>query len=87
MSYLQQISLFAHHFNKSPEMLGPEDIRAYQVYLTNEKKLAPRSILTAVAALRFLYKVFQEGQMSSRPHGAGRDTLCYPLMALFQPNT
>jgi site-specific recombinase XerD len=37
--------------------LGPEDIRAYQVYLTNERKLAPSSILTAVAALRFLYKV------------------------------
>src|ERR1035437_9486389 len=33
------------------------DIRAYQVYLTNEKKLAPSSIVTAVAALRFVYKV------------------------------
>jgi len=40
MSYVQQVSLFARHFNKSPEQLGPEDIRAYQVYLTNEKKLA-----------------------------------------------
>jgi len=56
-SYVQQISLFARHFNKSPEQLGPEDIRSYQVYLTNEKKLAPGSILIAVAALRFLYKV------------------------------
>lgn len=56
-SYLQQVSLFARHFNKSPEILGPEDIRAYQVYLTNEKKLAPGSVLIAVAALRFLYKV------------------------------
>jgi integrase/recombinase XerD len=40
-SYVQQVSLFARHFNQSPEQLGPEDIRAYQVYLTNEKKLAP----------------------------------------------
>jgi len=55
--YVQQVSLFARHFNKSPEQLGPEDIRAYQVYLTNEKKLAPGSVLIAVAALRFLYKV------------------------------
>lgn len=55
--YVQQVSLFARHFDKSPEQLGPEDIRAYQVYLTNEKKLAPGSILIAVAALRFLYKV------------------------------
>src|SRR5437879_8688438 len=56
-SYLEQVSRFARYFSKSPEALGPEDIRAYQVYLTNEKKLAPGSILIAVAALRFLYKV------------------------------
>jgi integrase/recombinase XerD len=27
MSYLQQVSLFARHFQKSPEALGPEEIR------------------------------------------------------------
>ena len=37
--------------------MDPEDIRAHQVYLNNEKKLAPGSVLIAVAALRFLYKV------------------------------
>ena len=36
-SYVQQISLFARHFSKSPEELGPDEIRSYQVYLTNEK--------------------------------------------------
>jgi integrase/recombinase XerD len=56
-SQVQQVALFARHFNKSPEILGPEEIRSYQVHLTNEKKLAPSSILIAVAALRFLYKV------------------------------
>ena len=56
-SYVQQVSLFARHFNKSPELLGPEDIRTYQVFLTNEKKLAPGSVLITVSALRFLYKV------------------------------
>jgi integrase/recombinase XerD len=56
-SYVQQISQFARYFNKSPEQLGPEDIRAYQVYLTKERKLAPGSVLIAVAALRFLYKI------------------------------
>ena len=56
-TYLQQVSLFARHFNKSPEILGPAEIRSYQVYLTNERKLAPSSIIIAVAALRFLYKI------------------------------
>jgi integrase/recombinase XerD len=56
-SYVQQVSQFARHFSKSPVELGPEDIRTYQVYLTNERKLAPESILIAVSAIRFLYKV------------------------------
>jgi len=55
--YVLQVSSFARHFNKSPELLGPEQIRAYQVYLTNEKKLSTGSILIAISALRFLYKV------------------------------
>src|SRR6516164_2277781 len=56
-SYLQQVSLLARHFGKSPHLLGPEEIRSYQLYLTNEKKLATSSIHIAVSALRFLYKV------------------------------
>jgi len=56
-SYVQQVSQFARYFNKSPELLGPEQIRSYQVYLTNERKLAASSIIIAVSALRFLYKV------------------------------
>ena len=56
-SYLQQVSLFARYFRTSPDALTPEHIRAYQIYLTNEKKLATNSIHTAVSALRFLYKV------------------------------
>ena len=56
-SYVRQVSRFARHFNKSPELLGPEQIRTYQLYLMNEKKLAPISIMVAISALRFLYGV------------------------------
>jgi site-specific recombinase XerD len=56
-SYLLQVSLFARHFRRSPEGLGPVKIRTYQVYLSNEKKLAAGSILIATSALRFLYTV------------------------------
>ena len=56
-SYLQQVTQFACYFGKSPDLLGPEDIRTYQVYLTNERKLAPSSIHIAVAGLRFFYRV------------------------------
>jgi len=56
-SYTQQVFRFAQYFQKSPELLGPEQIRAYQVYLTNEKKLSTGSIVIATSALRFLYRV------------------------------
>lgn len=56
-TYLLQVSLFARHFRKSPALLGPEDIRTYQLYLVNEKQAAPATLLLATAALRFLYKV------------------------------
>jgi integrase/recombinase XerD len=56
-TYALQVELFARHFGRSPAGLGAEDIRAYQVYLTTEKQLAPQSIMIATAALRFLYTV------------------------------
>ncbi|GAC1663619.1 MAG: tyrosine-type recombinase/integrase [Candidatus Dormibacteraceae bacterium] len=56
-SYLQQVSLYARHFHRSPEGLGPRDLRDYQVYLTNEKKLSASSISIATSALRFMYIV------------------------------
>jgi site-specific recombinase XerD len=56
-AYVEHVARFARHFGQSPTALGPEEIRAYQVYLTNEKQLAPASIGITVAALRFLYMV------------------------------
>lgn len=56
-SYLIQISSFARHFHRSPELLGPEEIRAWLVYLREERKLAPASLGATIGALRFLYRV------------------------------
>jgi site-specific recombinase XerD len=56
-SYVEHVSRFARHFGRSPARLGPEEIRAYPLYLTTDKHLAPASIVITVAALRFLYTV------------------------------
>ena len=61
-SYVQQVSMFARHFDRSPAVLGPEDIRDYQLYLTNQKKLDASSIKVAVSAIRFLYRVTLQRQ-------------------------
>ena len=36
--YVDRVAKFAQHFGKSPELLGPEEIRTYQVYLINDQK-------------------------------------------------
>ena len=56
-AYLQYVALFARHRQKSPELLGPADIRAFQLHLIRDKQLSASSVGVAVAALRFLYKV------------------------------
>jgi integrase/recombinase XerD len=57
VSYVEQVGRFARHFGKSPELLGPAEIRAWQLHLTQDKRLAASSISVAVAALRCLYTV------------------------------
>ena len=56
-AYVEHVARFARHFGRSPALLGPEEIRVYQVYLATDKQLAPATIVIAVAALRFLYTV------------------------------
>src|SRR6266571_4219975 len=55
--YLKQVSYFARHFGRSPDRLGPEEIRSYQIYLAQEKGVGISSRTVAVSALRFLYRV------------------------------
>jgi integrase/recombinase XerD len=54
-TYIGHVAKFARHFQKSPELLGPEEIRQYQVYLVNERHVSWSHFNQAVCALRFLY--------------------------------
>ena len=56
-AYLENVARFARHVGRSPPDVGPEDIRAYQVYLIRDRHLAPSSLEVAVCALPFLYTV------------------------------
>jgi site-specific recombinase XerD len=59
-AYVACIANFARHFGKSPELLGPEEIRQYQVYLVNERRVSWSYFIQTVCALRFLYGVTLE---------------------------
>jgi integrase/recombinase XerD len=55
--YLKQVSYFARYFGRSPDRLGAEEIRSYQIYLAKERKVSVSSRTVAASALRFLYAV------------------------------
>ena len=53
--YLKIVEAFANHFHRRPDQLGPEHIRAYQVYMFEERKLNARTVAQHTAALRFFF--------------------------------
>jgi site-specific recombinase XerD len=55
--YIANVFRFACHFRKSPDLLGPPEIRTYLLHLTRERRLAASSIIVTVSALRFFYMV------------------------------
>jgi site-specific recombinase XerD len=54
--YVRSVAEFAQHFNKPPDQLGPEDIRSWQLFLLNEKRVKLSTYIQAVCALRFFYQ-------------------------------
>ena len=55
-SYLRAVSQFVRYFMVSPELLGVEDIHAYQHHLIRERRIAMTTYNLHIGALRFLYK-------------------------------
>jgi integrase/recombinase XerD len=55
--YVAAVAQFARHFGRSPEVLGPEDIRTYQLHLLEHEHASWSRFNQAVCALRFLYRV------------------------------
>ena len=71
--YLGAVRQFAEHFHCSPDQLGPEHLRRYQVFLLQEKRLEPSSVKIRISALRFLYKrtLKRRDWLAMPPQGAG----------------
>ena len=54
--YIRSVAEFAKHFNKPPDQLGPEEIRSWQLFLLNEKRVKLSTYIQAVCGLRFFYQ-------------------------------
>jgi integrase/recombinase XerD len=53
-TYVGRVACFAKHFGRSPELLGPNEVRDFQLHLL-ERRVSWSSFNQAVCALRFLY--------------------------------
>jgi len=63
-TYVSAIRRFAAHFHRSPDQLGPLEIREYQLHLYH-RKLDPKSIRVQTAALRFFYRKVLHQRLSA----------------------
>ena len=54
-SYVYAVSRLARYHKRSPDQLGKEEIRAFLVHLTVERKLSPNSLTGYICGLRFFY--------------------------------
>jgi integrase/recombinase XerD len=70
--YLLAVKQFADYFHQSPEKLGAEEVRRFQLYLLQEKKLAAGTVEIRMSALRFLYK------KTLKRRDIGLDDLIFP---------
>jgi len=55
-AYVWWVALFAKHFGRSPELLGPEDVHEFQVWLQASRRSSWSGFNQAMSALRFLYR-------------------------------
>lgn len=53
-TYVGRVACFAKHFGRSPELLGPNEVRDFQLHLL-ARRVSWSSFNQAVCALRFLY--------------------------------
>jgi hypothetical protein len=59
-SYIHYVAEYASYYGISPDRLGLDDVRNYQLYLLEQRQLSPQSINCFVAAAKFLYTVTLE---------------------------
>jgi integrase/recombinase XerD len=75
-AYVRCVARFARYFNRSPDKLGPEQMRAYLLHLRQERQASTSYYNQIRCALRFFYEVT-----------LGRDDVPASIVPARQPHT
>jgi integrase/recombinase XerD len=54
-AYVGAVERFSEYFHKSPEKMGPEQVREYLLHLIRDKESRPNTVMVNRSGLRFLY--------------------------------
>ena len=63
--YVLAVQQLAEHYHKSPDQITEAELRAYFLYLLNEKRVAPSTLPVALSGVKFFYVYTCSG--SGRP--------------------
>lgn len=55
-SYLRAVRQLANYYHKSPDQISEEELRAYFLYLKNEKKVSRSACTVALCGIKFFYE-------------------------------
>jgi len=53
--YVQVVQQLAEHYHKSPDQITEAELRAYFLYLLNEKQVTPSTLTVALSGIKFFY--------------------------------
>ena len=80
--YLQAVRRLAAHYMRSPDLLSEEEVRAYLLYLRDERSIARGTFKTNHGGIRFLYArtLDRDWPLFSQKNAAARraSTACRP---------
>jgi len=74
--YIHTVEHFSRHFHRSPDQLGPEQIRQYQAALFTRWNLAQNTVTQRLAALRFFFCTGVEARLERLPKRRIRRRFC-----------
>ena len=78
-AYIRVIADFARYFHRSPDQLGPDQVREYTAHPFRDLKLSDNSVNQRVGALRFFFrKVLKRPGDVDAPRSRRQNAECPP---------